>query len=119
MIKKEDGSHFAKASFNDKESADNWIAEEQTRPYWKHDQYEQKHPDDEPVLIANGFTYSIEDLTPPARELSYKLKRAQEYPSIGDQLDAIYKKLSLGEPEDYDAIAAKIDAVKKKHPKPE
>ena len=48
----------------------------------------------------------------------YKRQRAAAYPPIGDQLDALYKKLELGDDTDYDAIAADIAAVKALYPKP-
>ena len=44
--------------------------------------------------------------------LDYKSKRSMEYPSIGDQLDALYKAGVF--PAD---MAAKIKAVKDKYPK--
>jgi|SaaInl74LU_5_DNA_1037368.scaffolds.fasta_scaffold16478_2 hypothetical protein len=44
---------------------------------------------------------------------SYKHQRAYEYPSIGDQLDALFHAGAF--PED---MAAKIQAVKNAHPKP-
>lgn len=43
----------------------------------------------------------------------YKDKRASEYPSIGDQLDAIWKG-----GEDMEAMRQQILAVKAKYPKP-
>jgi hypothetical protein len=46
--------------------------------------------------------------------LSYREKRAKEYPSIGDQLDALWKGGA-----DAAAMKTKIDAVKAKYPKPE
>ena len=49
----------------------------------------------------------------------YKFKRRSEYPSVGDQLDALYKKLHLNDSKEYDALAAKISEIKKKYPKPE
>jgi len=49
----------------------------------------------------------------------YKEDRRRAYPPIGDQLDAIYKKLSLDDSTDYDAISAKITKIKKDNPKPE
>ena len=49
----------------------------------------------------------------------YKDNRKYEYPSIGDQLDALYKLLYLKDPDDYNAIAKKIQDVKAKYPKPE
>ena len=44
---------------------------------------------------------------------SYKSKRKEEYPDIGDQLDDLYKKGAFS-----DEMTAKIKAVKDKHPKP-
>lgn len=46
--------------------------------------------------------------------LAYARKRQQEYPSIGDQLDALWKGGA-----DAAAMLVKIQAVKDKHPKPE
>ena len=43
---------------------------------------------------------------------SYRSKRKEEYPDIGDQLDDLYKKGAFS-----DEMAAKIKAVKDKHPK--
>lgn len=44
--------------------------------------------------------------------LSYAEKRRLEYPPIGDQLDALWKG-----GEEAEAMLAKIQAVKAKHPK--
>jgi hypothetical protein len=44
----------------------------------------------------------------------YQRQRAPEYPSIGDQLDAIWKGGDA-----YDAMLAKVMAIKDKYPKPE
>jgi hypothetical protein len=46
--------------------------------------------------------------------LSYREKRAREYPPIGDQLDALWKGGA-----DATAMKAVVDAVKAKYPKPE
>jgi vacuolar-type H+-ATPase subunit B/Vma2 len=43
---------------------------------------------------------------------AYIAKRAQEYPSIGDQLDALWKGGAEAE-----AMLAKVQAVKAKYPK--
>ncbi len=43
---------------------------------------------------------------------AYKYKRVQEYPSIGDQLDALYHAGVFP-----DEMAARIEAVKDKYPK--
>lgn len=58
-------------------------------------------------------------LTPEAdalalEKLSYREKRAREYPSIGDQLDAIWKGGAA-----LDEMRAKVTVVKAKYPKPE
>jgi hypothetical protein len=44
--------------------------------------------------------------------LQYKDKRIKEYPSIGDQLDALFKAGLFPE-----EMAAKIQAIKEKYPK--
>lgn len=51
--------------------------------------------------------------------VAYKAKRLAEYPSVGDQMDALYKKLYLDDSSEYDALAEQIEAVKLKYPKPE
>ena len=43
---------------------------------------------------------------------AYKAKRVQEYPSIGDQLDALYHAGLFP-----DEMAARIEAIKTKYPK--
>jgi len=45
--------------------------------------------------------------------LKYQLQRKPEYPSIGDQLDALWKG-----GQDAEDMKAKINAVKTKYPKP-
>ena len=44
----------------------------------------------------------------------YQRQRVPEYPSIGDQLDAIWKGGDA-----YDVMLAKVMAIKDKYPKPE
>jgi hypothetical protein len=48
----------------------------------------------------------------PPRELDYKLKRAAEYPSIGDQLDALFHAGLMPL-----EMTIKIQAIKAKYPK--
>ena len=45
-------------------------------------------------------------------KLSYRKKRSLEYPSIGDQLDDLFKAGAFSK-----EMAAKIQAVKEKYPK--
>lgn len=53
----------------------------------------------------------------------YKKKRIAEYPSIGDQLDAIMKWVStereISVPSELKSVAMKCMSVKAKYPKPE
>ena len=72
-------------------------------------------------LIVNSIKKTIHDnvlqtINNDKAILEYKKNRRKEYPTYGDQLDAIYKK-HLGDSVEYDAIAAKITAIKKKYPK--
>ena len=47
-------------------------------------------------------------------KVSYRVKRANEYPSIGDQLDAFWKGGEAAA-----EMLAKVQAVKTKYPKPD
>jgi len=59
-------------------------------------------------------TQEIKRLQEEQKRTQYQKQRAQEYPSIGDQLDAIWKGGDA-----YDAMLAKVMAVKDKYPKPQ
>ena len=48
----------------------------------------------------------------------YAMLRKSEYPSIGDQLDALFKARN-GDTSDLDAIDDLITEIKEKYPKPE
>jgi hypothetical protein len=86
-------------------------------------------------FAINGDTYEgliwndENELLPPTKEeveaevarlqaeydaKEYQRQRVPEYPSIGDQLDAIWKGGDA-----YDAMLAKVMAIKDKYPKPE
>lgn len=71
-----------------------------------------------------GDTY-VKGYTPPEPIIPYAEKRAEEYPPIGDQLDAIWKEFNTrrlnGEAltQEADDMLGKILAVKKKYPKGE
>lgn len=67
---------------------------------------QQTRPTDEEIAAELSRLQSEYD----AQE--YARKRAPEYPSIGDQLDALFKAGAF--PDD---MAAKIQAVKDKYPK--
>lgn len=65
----------------------------------------------------NGSGFDFEVIPEPApepqpAEKTYAQKRADEYPSMGDQLDALFKAGAF--PTD---MAAKIQAIKDKYPK--
>ena len=51
--------------------------------------------------------------------VQYQLDRKRAYPPIGDQLDALYKKLHLNDSTDWDNIVDQITQVKLDYPKPE
>lgn len=59
-------------------------------------------------------TQEIERLQEEYGAKEYQRQRAPEYPSITDQLDAIWKGGDA-----YDAMLAKVMAVKDKYPKPQ
>ena len=58
----------------------------------------------------NEVTYDNNAVEALMASEAYKEKRANEYPSIADQLDALYHK-------GYDGWKAEIEAIKNKYPK--
>lgn len=79
----------------------------------------------EPLTIVNnlkneGFRGSrskwIDEINKRMSE-NYSEKRRREYPSVGDQLDAIWKILLNNEDEDSNNIKNKISEIKAKYPK--
>jgi len=79
------------------------------------------------VKESDGFVRKpLKEVTPPEPEpLPYGELRRKEYPTIGDQLDAIWKHLNyrrmLGEEmiQEADDMLGDILSVKRKFPKPE
>ena len=63
---------------------------------------------------AEQVISKIEELKQRFVNSQYQRKRAPEYPSIGDQLDDLFKAGLFSE-----QMAAKIQAIKDKYPKPE
>jgi hypothetical protein len=62
-----------------------------------------------------GWTYANGVFTQPAADpLAYRFERLTQYPSIGDQLDALWKGGDAAV-----AMLAKVQEVKAKYPKPE
>lgn len=59
---------------------------------------------------GNEITYDLAQAQALVDAEAYKVKRAEEYPSIADQLDKIFH-------EGIDAWKAEIQAVKNKYPK--
>jgi hypothetical protein len=51
------------------------------------------------------------------RDQAYREARLAEYPSLGDQLDALYKARQ-GDPSELAELDARIREVKARHPKP-
>lgn len=64
--------------------------------------------------VKQGYTYDGKKFIapPPIPERTYAEMRAKKYPSIGDQLDDLFKAGVFS-----DEMAAKIQAVKDKYPK--
>lgn len=52
------------------------------------------------------------------KSIAYKELRRNEYPPIGDQLDAIWKMLTPPAGSEAEAMKAQISSVKAKYPKP-
>jgi hypothetical protein len=67
-----------------------------------------------PSNVEQGYTFDGKTFTaPPAiPERTYAELRAKKYPSIGDQLDDLFKAGVFS-----DEMAAKIQAIKDKYPK--
>jgi hypothetical protein len=61
---------------------------------------------------GNEVTYDKDAVQAYVDAHAYIAKRASEYPSIGDQLDALWKGGAEAE-----AMLAKVQAVKQKYPK--
>lgn len=70
---------------------------------------------DAPDYVKEGWAYAGGEFIAPSEppELTYAQKREAEYPPIGDQLDSLFHAGAF--PAD---MAAKIQAVKDKYPKP-
>jgi len=81
---------------------------------------------DEPLQAIDGMEYGLGDPPPNIRpEIvipvpDYRDQRIRGYPTIGDQLDALWKLLGPTAPQGSEAKAvfAQIQAVKAKYPKP-
>lgn len=67
---------------------------------------------DAPIPTEKELQVAWEAYQVHTQSIAYRVKRAEEYPSIGDQLDAIFKAGLM--PKD---MAAQIQAVKDKYPK--
>lgn len=82
---------------------------------------------DSPYLVYSEGEFSIDSINKQQDKAAqaaaslanqYKEDRRAAYPSIGDQLDALYKKLELNDDTDWNDIAAQIANVKATYPKP-
>lgn len=68
---------------------------------------------DAPDDIQEGYSYEDGVFSePPVAEISYRERRRREYPSVGDQLDALFHAGVFP-----DWMDAKLQAVKDKYPK--
>ena len=71
-------------------------------------------PEGYPLPQLAEFENEVNNVELQIQKLEYKNNRLAEYPSIGDQLDALWKG-----GEAADEMLAKVQAVKAKYPKPE
>jgi len=128
-ILNQDSSLYWTEYSNDIKDLEKWLTEEKTRPYWDISRkFEITHVDAD-ITWSDSFELPEEVLSYIEKQkliqqnielaTEYIRKRQLEYPPVGDQLDALYKKEHLGDSTEYDAIAAKIAEVKAKYPKPE
>ena len=66
-------------------------------------------------LVDGEYVVTGETIAPPPQ---YDKSRADEYPPVGDQLDAIWKALApLIESGEAESMLRRIQAVKNKYPK--
>lgn len=68
----------------------------------------------ESIPTLEEIETEIESITIEQQNTQYKFLRKAEYPSIGDQLDALFHAGVFPE-----EMAAKIQEIKNKYPKPE
>lgn len=79
-------------------------------------EYRHKNYDDlisQPVVAPIDYIKIPEEEIKQWEDTQYQRNRVLEYPSIGDQLDALFKAGVFPE-----EMAAQIQAVKDKYPKP-
>lgn len=70
--------------------------------------------DDSVVFDQEEFDLKLEEFTQKYTDNTYRRKRAANYPSIGDQLDALFHAGVFPE-----EMAEQIRAIKEQYPKPE
>ncbi|MCU0934807.1 MAG: XkdW family protein [Gammaproteobacteria bacterium] len=70
-----------------------------------------------PAPTAEELASAMAEYREEQQNQAYREAREAEYPSIGDQLDALYKARQ-GDPSELAAIDARIAEVKGRHPKP-
>jgi hypothetical protein len=71
-------------------------------------------PEGQSLPTLSEVQAEVDSIELKIQNAQYKENRLVEYPSIGDQLDALWKGGAAAE-----AMLAKIQAVKSKYPKPE
>lgn len=73
--------------------------------------YSQPQPTEEELQTAYTASQAAQDAE------AYKTKRAAEYPSIGDQLDVVFKALQSSDNPEVQPMIDEINAIKEKYPK--
>lgn len=103
-----DSNHFVVSIVGGEKPADHWVDYPHDAPGMS--VFKIRH------LGGNQFEQTGESWLPA---LGYDMARSQAYPSVGDQLGAIWKAIApLIENPEAEAILAKIQAVKDANPKP-
>jgi hypothetical protein len=89
----------------------NHVMQVSSEPFEVHDEWTWVDCNDD---VEQGYTFENGKFIPPAPvpERTYSELRAKKYPSVGDQLDDLFKAGLFSE-----EMAAKIQAVKDKYPK--
>jgi hypothetical protein len=97
------------AKFPDAEVDEAWFVQEMAKDP-SNDGLSYELIDDKDIVAARKKAAAAKAL------LAYKEDRMNEYPAVGDVIDALYKK-EAGDSTEWDALGVSRDATKKKYPK--
>ena len=102
-IRRQDQSTYWTEYFNDMASCNQWLKEEETRPYWD-----------------STYSCEISETLPPKQEdVPWNISRIQAYTSkIDPHMNEAIIDNMLGKPEKLKALLAEYQTIKAKYPKP-